>query len=269
MQFRIISDLHTDINKKYYSKFKFDPNAFYLIAGDIAGSRYRTEKFLNYHGGHGLNNCIFIEGNHMGYDFEYDTHDQTKEACYAYLAEKFPLTSNISFMNNDVKEIGEDTVVIGCTLYTNYELFGDALQAMVAGARYLNDFRYVHTYSNLGDDRLVLPSDYLNWHEKSMAFITEMCEKYKDKKIIMLTHHGVSSQSLTDEYKNDIVSASYVSNLEPFILAHPQIKLWCHGHTHNKANYKIGETQVICNPFGYWNENKMKMTRFIGEVYEL
>ena len=48
MKFRIISDLHVDINHKYYSKFKFDPEAYYLIAGDIAGSRHKATDFLKY-----------------------------------------------------------------------------------------------------------------------------------------------------------------------------------------------------------------------------
>ena len=40
MKFRIISDLHIDINAHYEDDnlLKFDPDAFYLIAGDTSGS---------------------------------------------------------------------------------------------------------------------------------------------------------------------------------------------------------------------------------------
>jgi hypothetical protein len=28
-------------------------------------------------------------------------------------------------------------------------------------------------------------------------------------------------------------------------------KLWIHGHTPSSLNYRIGATNVVCNPFGY------------------
>jgi UDP-2,3-diacylglucosamine pyrophosphatase LpxH len=36
------------------------------------------------------------------------------------------------------------------------------------------------------------------------------------------------------------------------IEAHPQIAIWIHGHTHRPENYRIGNTQVIANPRGYF-----------------
>ena len=271
MKFRIISDLHVDINKKYYSKFKFDPNSYYLIAGDIAGGRHKAEEFLHYHMSIGkLTNGIFIEGNHMGYDLDWNEHDNTKEACYAYLAEQFPLTSNVSFMENNFKEIPDtDIIIVGCTLYTDYKAFGNQELGMRIGVTYLNDFRYVHTYSNLGGDRLVTPVDYLDRHEKSLQFIDEMCKSNPTSRIIVVTHHGPSKQSLSTEYATDLLSSSYVSNLEDFIISHPNIKVWCHGHCHRKFDYYIGQCRVLCNPFGYFNENGMKLTQPIGLSFTL
>ena len=271
MKFRIISDLHVDINKKYYSKFKFDPNSYYLIAGDIAGGRHKAEEFLHYHMSIGkLTNGIFIEGNHMGYDLDWNEHDNTKEACYAYLAEQFPLTSNVSFMENNFKEIpDENIIIVGCTLYTDYKAFGNRELGMKIGETYLNDFRYVHTYSNLGGDRLVTPVDYLDRHEKSLQFIDEMCKSNPTSRIIVVTHHGPSKQSLSTEYATDLLSSSYVSNLEDFIIDHSNIKVWCHGHCHRKFDYYIGQCRVLCNPFGYFNENGMKLTQPIGLSFTL
>lgn len=270
MQFRVISDLHVDINSKYYSKFKFDPKAYYLIAGDIAGSRFKVAKFLNHYKDMGkLNKCIFVEGNHLGYDVEWKAVDQTKDACYAYLHEQFPIQNNITFLNNGFKEIGDDIIVVGCTLYTDYNLYDNRELAMMAGEYYLNDFKFVRTYSNLGDDRRVNALDYEKWFKESIQFIAGMCKANPRHKIVVLTHHAPSIQSMAEKYKNDIISASYTSNLEEFILSHPNIKLWVHGHAHNLSNYTIGNCQVVANPFGYYNENGMKLTRYIGEVYEI
>lgn len=270
MKFRIISDLHVDINKKYNGKFKFDPEAFYIIAGDTSGSRFLTTQFINRYKEKGeLKKAVLVGGNHMGYNFDIETHDQTKEACYAYLAEQFPLTDDISFLDNDMKILDNGVIIIGCTLYTNYLAFNNRELGMRIGETYLNDFRYVRTYSNLGDDRLITALDYEDRFNYSIAYIDRICKEYPNNPIIVVTHHGPSKRSLNEKYANDLLSSSYVSDLDDFILEHKNIKLWCHGHVHNKARYKIGECEIIVNPFGYYNENGMKLSRYLGEVYEL
>jgi hypothetical protein len=49
------------------------------------------------------------------------------------------------------------------------------------------------------------------------------------------------------------MNGAYSSRLDDFILNHPQIKLWTHGHTHEDFDYMIGTTRVVCNPRGYIN----------------
>ena len=56
----------------------------------------------------------------------------------------------------------------------------------------------------------------------------------------------------TPRYQHDVlVNGAYSSSLDGFILDHPQIKLWTHGHTHDVFDYMIGSTRVVCNPRGY------------------
>ena len=60
--------------------------------------------------------------------------------------------------------------------------------------------------------------------------------------------------STKPRYKNDtLVNGAYSSDLSEFILDHPQIKLWTHGHTHDTFDYMIGSTRIVCNPRGYIN----------------
>lgn len=93
-------------------------------------------------------------------------------------------------------------------------------------------------------------------HKKSINFIEKTCQKYKDKKIVIVTHHAPSLKSISEEYKNDLLSAAFASNLEYLFERYPNIKLWCHGHVHNSVDYKLGNARVIANPLGYGNENK-------------
>ena len=47
------------------------------------------------------------------------------------------------------------------------------------------------------------------------------------------------------------MNGGYSSDLSEFIMDHPQIKLWTHGHTHEEFDYMMGSTRVLCNPRGY------------------
>ena len=49
------------------------------------------------------------------------------------------------------------------------------------------------------------------------------------------------------------MNGAYSSDLSDFILDHPEIKLWTHGHTHELFDYMIGSTRIVCNPRGYVN----------------
>ena len=47
------------------------------------------------------------------------------------------------------------------------------------------------------------------------------------------------------------MNGAYSSDLSEFILDHPEIKVWTHGHTHDNFDYIVGECRIICNPRGY------------------
>ena len=71
-------------------------------------------------------------------------------------------------------------------------------------------------------------------------------------KIVVVGHHSPCKQSTKPQYEKDvIVNGAYSSDLTEFILDHPEIKLWTHGHTHHEFDYMIGSTRIVCNPRGY------------------
>jgi hypothetical protein len=47
------------------------------------------------------------------------------------------------------------------------------------------------------------------------------------------------------------MNGGYMSRLDEFIMNHPNIRLWTHGHMHNPSDYLIDGTRVVCNPRGY------------------
>jgi Icc-related predicted phosphoesterase len=69
---------------------------------------------------------------------------------------------------------------------------------------------------------------------------------------VVVGHHAPSAQSIAERFKHDaLMNGAFHSQLDNFIEARPQIRLWLHGHMHNNSNYWIGETRVVCNPRGY------------------
>jgi hypothetical protein len=71
-------------------------------------------------------------------------------------------------------------------------------------------------------------------------------------KYVVIGHHAPSKLSTKPKYQKDVmVNGAYSSELSEFILDHPQIKVWTHGHTHHTFDYMVGSTRIVCNPRGY------------------
>jgi Icc-related predicted phosphoesterase len=95
--------------------------------------------------------------------------------------------------------------------------------------------------------------DIFKIHQLSRIWLKESLNNSKGLKNIVITHHAPSIQSVPEYFKNDPVTSAYASNLEDFI-AEYQPLYWIHGHIHTPCRYKIGKTEVICNPHGYIDE---------------
>ena len=64
----------------------------------------------------------------------------------------------------------------------------------------------------------------------------------------------ISKMSTHPRYGDELImNGGYSSALDEFIMDHPQIKAWFHGHTHDDFDYMVGSTRIVCNPRGYIN----------------
>ena len=116
----------------------------------------------------------------------------------------------------------------------------------------MNDYRIIRNsdtkYAKLK------PLDTLHRHRESLNYIKSVVESDTNKKYVVVGHHAPSKKSVKPRYAEDIeMNGAYSSDLDEFILAHPQIKLWTHGHTHDVFDYTVGDTRIVCNPRGYAN----------------
>jgi DNA repair exonuclease SbcCD nuclease subunit len=183
---------------------------------------------------------IYIAGNHEFYHGRWKASlDHLREECA-----KFP---NVYFLENDIKVINEVSF-IGATLWTDCNK-GDPL-TLHALTDMMNDFRIIrndeHGYTKLR------PAHIMHRHQQTLSYLKAVLPDMKDKKVVFVGHHTPSYQSIHDRYKKDyLMNGGYHSDLSEFILDHPQIKYWFHGHTHDPFDYMIGTTRVVCNPRGY------------------
>lgn len=183
---------------------------------------------------------IFVAGNHEYYHGKFpDAVDYLREECAAY--------PNVYFLEMDSKQI-EDITFVGCTLWTDMNK-GDPV-TLYSVSDMMNDFRIVRN-SQRNYARL-RPQDTVNKHHDHVAYIKHVVENDATKKYVVVGHHSPSKLSTHEKYKGErIMNGCYSSDLSDFILDHPQIKLWTHGHTHYPFDYMLGETRIVCNPRGY------------------
>jgi len=98
------------------------------------------------------------------------------------------------------------------------------------------------------------PEDAVEDHKKMLGYLKVMLEGKHDQKFVVVGHHAPTKLSTHPRYADELImNGGYSSDLSEFILDHPQIKLWTHGHTHEEFDYLIGTTRIVCNPRGYIN----------------
>jgi Icc-related predicted phosphoesterase len=176
------------------------------------------------------------------------------------------------FINEEIKEglaiahhfnielLVDTTTVIGgvrfagCTLWTDYRIFGDANQAAVmeACARGMNDHRLI------GWEKKpwlrFRPQEAALLHSRSRVFLEEVLSTDFAGPSVVVTHHAVHWNSVHPIYREDGLTGAFVSDLSSMIETRGPA-LWVHGHVHNSSRYRLCNTLVVCNPHGYGKEN--------------
>lgn len=204
--------------------------------------RGKAERFREFLGrvSQAFPHVIYIAGNHEFY------HGKFPDAL-DWLRSEASVFPNVYFLEMQTKEIN-GIVFVGTTLWTDFNR-GDPTTMAICSTS-MNDYRVVRdstkNYSKLK------PMTTLGRHRESLTYIKSVIEADKSRQYVVVGHHAPSPQSTHPRYANeDHLNGAYRSDLTGFILDHPQIKLWTHGHVHNVCDYMVGSTRVVCNPRGY------------------
>jgi len=244
----IAQDLHDHMELPSYNMYGALP--------DLGRKQERVQRFRDF-----FKRCsfqfphvIYVMGNHEFYHGKfYAAIDYMREECAKY--------PNIYMLEQDMKVI-DDVVFVGGTLWTDMNK-GDPL-TMHAIEGMMNDFRIIR--NDKREFARMSARDVANRHARTLSYFRHVLSENKDKKCVIVGHHCPSKLSTHENYKDEyLMNGGYSSDLSEFIMDHPQVKLWTHGHTHHPFDYMIGETRIVCNPRGYesdgysedsgWNPN--------------
>lgn len=232
MKIQIISDLHQEFG---YSELSFDKADVVVFAGDVN---------LGIKGLHWIQSrikskpVIYVLGNHEYY-----------KSAYPKVLNKLKVlaeNTNIHVLENSFIDI-EDIRFHGCTLWTDFSIFGDPMEYGIICQSAMNDYKMIKRDPSYSKMRTI---DTYRIHQVSRKWLDNSLELSEKSKNIVVTHHAPSLQSVSEQYKSHPVTAAYASNMEEFILKH-QPDFWIHGHIHTPCRYHIGQTEIICNPHGY------------------
>lgn len=183
---------------------------------------------------------VVIAGNHEFY------HGSWK-ASIQYLRDEYSKFPNVYFLEQELKVI-DDVTFIGATLWTDCNK-GDSLTLHALGDM-MNDYRIIRNDEN-GNNKL-RPADTADRHRQTLQYIKVMLPVLQNSKVVVVGHHAPTFNSVHEKYRNDqLMNGGFASDLSEFILDHPQIVLWTHGHMHDPCDYMVGDTRVVCNPRGY------------------
>lgn len=245
---------------------------------DILDGRGKSEIYHNFfqHVCGQFNHVLYVMGNHEHYHGDFTTSKQI-------LVDRLSYLKNLHILEKEIFSL-DDVTFIGGTLWTDMNK-GDPL-TLYHMTKAMNDFRCVDNSNRVvnfkarvpvdkpvgvtdeefmqmpeyGRTKEVFktrvprfsPEDALADHKEMMEYIQTAIEGKSDKKFVVCGHHSPSRLSTHPRYQNDtLMNGGYSSSLDEYIMDHPQIKLWTHGHTHHPFEYMIGETRIVCNPRGY------------------
>ena len=263
MKFMIMSDTHGSND--------FIPEGDYsdvvlIIPGDFDEAkrpRFRTkiESLCKQ-----FKEVVLVPGNHEYYGSNiHKVHKILKEMNF-----EIP---NFSFLQNDYIYIG-DVLIVGATLWTDYDR-SNALVKFDAKMK-MNDYKHIRhgTEAEPWKTKLTVEDvEYMHHISKKyikMLIDTERELVHNDIKVVVVTHHAPSYQSVSPRYKNDSLNGCYCSDMDQYV-ADTKADFWIHGHVHDNFDYYIDKTRVLCNPRGYASsigvhDNKNFNANYIFEV---
>lgn len=164
---------------------------------------------------------VFVSGNHEFY------HGSPRGVALALADAKALCGSRLVVLDCDVVEIAGRRV-LGATLWFSKDPRAPKFR--------MNDFSAI--------------SGFEPWVYQENDRARKFFERELRLGDVVVTHHLPAPESIDARFFGDPINAFFVSDMRDLI-ADRRPALWIHGHTHLSQDYVLGETRIVCNPYGY------------------
>ena len=227
-----ISDVHvesqSDKGVRFLDKLVISPDETLLLLGDIVPFCMVElyERFIK-NVSQRAKNVLMVPGNHEYYKSAFFPQYDAEEAHH-FMKEIASKYSNVKLFDNEIIELDGQRFIGGTMWYSQYKDF-------YGKNRHVDDM----------DINRLDPWVY----EQHGKFIELVNRELRPGDIVM-THHAPSMKSAEERYKHGISASCWIHPLDALI-EDRKPKYWFHGHVHVSSGYLLGETYVVCNPYGY------------------
>jgi hypothetical protein len=192
--------------------------------------------------------AVYVAGNHEGYGDDLPTLlKRLAEAAWA-------TDGRVWFLDGQATRFwfgGRPIAVLGCTLWTDYAIDGDARAAMAAAAAGMNDHKAIGW-----NGAPLSPEQALCLHMRQRAWLkaqmAALAQERARPPVLIVTHHAPCRAGIGKRVA--AIAPSYASNLESEIAAWGPL-IWIHGHTHHRHETTLGQARILSAPRGYAGED--------------
>lgn len=230
LKVHLVSDVHLE-----FGKFKHEPPECDLavLAGDIAVGCMALPWIQSTFVSRNIP-TVYVPGNHEFYNRDMSLLiPELEEKCQAL---------GIMFLNNQAVEFNGYTI-LGTTMWTDFDLYGNYQQDMLLAAGAMNDYRMIK------NQRSLITTEFVRAQCYSAVEFLRAHVNVPGKKIVV-THHLPSEQCVNKKYQNSRLNVAFANGFDQLITDLDAV-LWCHGHTHSSVDIMHGNTRILCNPRGY------------------
>jgi predicted phosphodiesterase len=179
---------------------------------------------------------VFVmPGNHDYYDGCIDQEDKLRDVAAVYGA---------AFIQKSELVFGRHRILC-CTLWTDFEIYGDRTDNLRHAATYMNDYNFIRV-ARKGYKKLV-PVETAQIHLDHRRWLEEQLSTSFDGETTVITHHAPHVMALKD---TPGIGPCYASNLEAMIIKYKPER-WLYGHTHHRVTFSIDQTLLTNVSVGY------------------
>jgi len=226
MRLQVLSDLHFEYHADAGQSFveSLDPTGVdvLVLAGDIAAGAGIPHALALFCERYGDADVVYVHGNHEYYGADRAWVKQwTREAALSH--------RNLTWLDCSVAEVRGQRF-IGGPLWFRHSVEIDRQKPE------MRDFLHI--------------PELESWVYDESRRMRELLQEELREGDVVVSHHLPSERCVAPRYAEHPMNVIFVCDVEALIIER-RPRLWLHGHTHESLNTRVGDTRVVCNPFGY------------------